>query len=158
MSLRVGDIVGLDGDIFTNFIYLWWKRGLKYAWKNRLMIVPSKFYVVCKARRNELLYLAEGKKCDIRFRRLKKVMWHGRPQGFDALKSQMDLNDYILNTHYELTTHKQDMFGKNANKNFLYSCGGYGRVKFNIKFTEPKSKMTNLDIIETGNYAIIVPD
>lgn len=175
-KVRVGDVIGtasIFSNIFWNFIKLWWMRDFEYAKQNWKNIVPTKFYVVCKARGTDLLYASTAikkmGKADVVFRSLERlghIVYAGRCKCFGSMKSSMDLNASILNTHYYLHT-EYDVMGametfytnkinnKWLDKKFVVFAMGIGGHKWHDMATLKYYKPNALELVELGDFDAI---
>jgi hypothetical protein len=168
MQYNEGDIIGVTsrlGNAVVNFIKLFILRDLEYAKKNwRKIRVPSRFYVVCQARQNGLLYgcraVKKNGKADVEFRALSclgKVVWVGRSESYKSLVNQMRLNDRVSALHYELTAMKNDYrwFRKKRvlNNRFIIETISVNGIKFNLKHLYENKDCSTLFVIESGNFA-----
>lgn len=167
MNYSEGDIIGVTsrlGNAVVNFLKLWILRDFEYAKKNwRRIRVPKRFYVVCQARQNGLLYgcraVKKNGKPDVEFRPLKKlgkVVYVGRAKPYESLANQMRLNDAISALHYELTAMGSDYswFKKKRvlNNRFIIDITRTNGIVFNLKHLYENNDCSTLFIVESGNF------
>lgn len=171
MEFRTGDLIGVTsiwGNAIWNFFRLLVLRDWAYARKNwRKIRVPTKFYIVCEARRNGLLYALKAKKkrgANIVFRALNKIgkiVWAGRSNVYDSLSNQMRLNEGISALHYDVTTgeHEYGWYkkGKILNNRFIIDVITFEGIKFNLKALYENRDCTTLYLIESGNFNGCLP-